>query len=101
MVCLGRRRAIVLILLNTDLKRIQLKTRLVMWTKVLRETEIKILANTFRAMPFESLNISLAKIASLNRNRSISIGKNQKDCFVVNDTKSVMNKALILCYLEF
>ena len=81
MVCLGRRRAIVLILLNTDLKRIQLKTRLVMWTKVLRETEIKILANTFRAMPIESLNISLAKIASLNRNRSISIGKNQKDCF--------------------
>ena len=81
MVCLGRRRAIVLILLNTDLKRIQLKTRLVMWTKVLRETEIKILANTFRAMPIESLNISLAKIASLNRNKSISIGKNQKDCF--------------------
>ena len=81
MVCLGRRRAIVLILLNTDPKRIQLKTRLVMWTKVLRQTEIKILANTFRAMPIESLNISLAKIASLNRNKSISIGKNQKDCF--------------------
>ena len=52
-------------------------------------------------MPIESLNISLAKIASLDRNKSISIGKNQKDCFVVNDTKSVMNKALILCYLEF
>ena len=79
---LGPRRAIFSIPLNTDLTSVQLKTRLMMRTGIFRDIEIKALPNTFRATPFESLKISVARIRKLRvlteTNPSLS-KKHQKD----------------------